>query len=146
MKKVSTVTELMDELVKIQKQMHTEMGKATATSCAKVQREIMVGMTNTKTNPAVKYGKHHPSMEGDYPAVDTGRLRSSLSFEVEEKDDNTVIGKVGTTLDGPPYPFWLEYGTSIMPARPWLRPSLEKSQDFIKKTLAEAMKGTMDDR
>lgn len=138
MKKFSDVESFMQELEKKLPKMETSMERAMAKSCLTVQREIMEGMTDTQTDTSVWYGKHHPSVEGAYPAVDTGRLRASISFEVA-KGTKSVYGEVGSTLKNPPYPFWLEYGTSQMAPRPWLRPSVEKSKETIGKLFSEAM-------
>ncbi len=52
-------------------------------------------------------------------AVDTGNLRSSLNFSVSEDE-----AEVGTPVEYAPY---VEYGTSRMAARPYLRPALDEN-------------------
>ena len=52
-------------------------------------------------------------------AVDTGRLRDSIEFDVEDK---TLY--VGTNVEYAPY---VEFGTVKMTARPYLRPAIEKN-------------------
>lgn len=113
--------------------------------CMKIQRTCVEEMTNTTTNDAVNYYTHnqsiphHPSMPNNPPAVDTGTLRRSITFKIEEERD-TVVGKVGSTLNNPPYPQFLEYGTSKMQPRPWLRPAVKTNEDFIRNTLKNAIK------
>ena len=46
-----------------------------------------------------------PSKPGQYPGIDTGRLRQSIRVELHEAE---FYAKVGTDLD---YGLWLEYGT-----------------------------------
>lgn len=73
-------------------------------------------------------------VEGDSKrmvAVDTGRLRASITHEVEKKGDE-VTGRVGTNIE---YGIYQEYGTSKMSASPFLRPSLEKNKGNIKRLL-----------
>ena len=70
-----------------------------------------------------------PSPPGGPPGVDTGRLRTSITHEVEETI-NEIVGRVGTNLD---YAIFLEYGTSRMAARPFLRPGLAKNIPAIKQ-------------
>lgn len=70
---------------------------------------------------------HTPSRPGEPPHVDTGRLRASVTHEVE-KNLFSIIGRVGTNVE---YGRYLELGTSRMSPRPWLRPAL-------KRTLKEA--------
>jgi len=66
----------------------------------------------------------------------TGRLRSSVTHEVKTVDDKHQ-GKVGTAVFYAPR---LEFGTSRMPARPWLLPALKESRDQILKFLSNAIK------
>ncbi|KKK87283.1 hypothetical protein LCGC14_2754790 [marine sediment metagenome] len=62
-------------------------------------------------------------------AVDTGRLRSSITHEIiRYKRD--VIGKVGTNVN---YAIAQEYGTSRMSAHPYLRPALAKNLTRIRQ-------------
>ena len=61
-------------------------------------------------------------------AVDTGRLRASITHEIE-KTKNEVIGRVGTNVE---YAIVQEYGSSKMAAHPYLRPSLRKNLGKIK--------------
>jgi HK97 gp10 family phage protein len=78
------------------------------------------------------------SSPGQPPAVATGQLRQSISTAVvgEGKD---VVGMVGTDQDYGPM---LEYGTSKMAARPWLRKSFEKDEQNVRDILSdEYLKG-----
>ena len=94
--------------------------------------------TNNKTKA------HHPSLPGNPPAPDTGNLRNSVRYEVYNNDGD-VYGVVGTTQKDADYGLYLEYGTSdgrIVP-RPWLRPAMRKNNDFIRRTIAKAVKDTL---
>lgn len=59
------------------------------------------------------------SKPSEPPHVDTGTLRRSITHEVEQR--NIATGRVGTNVV---YAKWLEFGTSKMAARPFLRPAL----------------------
>ena len=139
-----TVEEFMHELSQKQKQLETEVGKAIAKSCALVQTTAIKSMRDTQTDPNVSYFTHnksiphHPSIAGNPPAVDTGTLRRSITYKVDEKE---MVGYVGSTIFNPPYGAYLEYGTSRMKPRPWLRPALEKSLPKIKELFLNALKG-----
>jgi len=65
--------------------------------------------------------------------VDTGRLRASITNEVE-KTDNDIIGRVGTNVK---YASFQEHGTSKMAAHPYLFPALEANRERIKELLKD---------
>jgi len=144
MKKVSP-GEFLEELEEKHKKIDSELGKGLAQSCAIIQREAQESMTNTKVNEAVSYYTHnkniahHPSLPDNPPAVDTGTLRRSITYEVNEEK---LEGRVGSVLTDPPYGAYLElaeYGSSKMQPRPWLKPATEKSRENIKQILANAV-------
>ncbi len=78
--------------------------------------------------------------------VDTGRLRASISYSVDgqtvqsnpqaKSQDDTQVGTqkgfaiVGTNVEYAPY---LEYGTSKMSKRPFLRPAVDDNLSTIKR-------------
>jgi hypothetical protein len=47
---------------------------------------------------------------------------------------------IGTDIIDPPYPWWLEIGTSKMAARPALTPAFEESEDDIIEAEWDALK------
>lgn len=59
--------------------------------------------------------------------VDTGRLRNSISHEVENDE-----GIIGTNVEYAPY---VEFGTYKMKAQPFLQPALNENKDKINKIL-----------
>ena len=71
----------------------------------------------------------------DMKAVDTGRLRSSMTYEVDAPNKRTVVG---TNVEYAPY---VHEGTSRMAARPFLKNSLlsykDDYQEIVSKTLGE---------
>jgi HK97 gp10 family phage protein len=70
-----------------------------------------------------------PSKPGDPPHKQTGRLRSSVTYEVL---DGELIARVGTNVK---YAKWLELGTKNMAPRPWLRRALNESGDEIDRIM-----------
>lgn len=69
-----------------------------------------------------------PSLPGDPPHADTGKLRQSIFWKMIDK--STAI--VGSALK---YAFWLELGTSDMAGRPFLVPALYRMRDTIARIL-----------
>lgn len=66
-----------------------------------------------------------------YCPVDTGRLRDSITHEIEKGKDR-VTGRVGTNVV---YGVFQEYGTRYQSGKPYLRPALEKNKSKIKQLL-----------
>lgn len=137
-----SVADFINFLQKKKLHIESEEGKAIGKCCALIQAEAQRSMTETKVNSDVSYGKHnhHPSLPNNPPAVDTGLLRMSITYTVEETNGK-IIGKVGSTLKNPPYGAYQEYGTSRMQPRPWLKPAIEKTKDRVKEILKSAMRG-----
>ena len=129
---------------------NAELEKAIKICGEKVRSDIQYDMAHTPRNMERAYYSnnktkaHHPSLPGNPPAPDTGNLRESIKYEVNNTSGN-VYGIVGTTQKDPDYGLHLEYGTSdgrIAP-RPWLRPAMRKNNDFIRSTIAKAVKDTL---
>ena len=134
-----SVADFLKKIRMTQQKVETELGKGIAQCCATIQREAQEGMRDTSVDFTKTYGKHghHPSLPGNPPAVDTGTLRRSVTYSVDEKN---LVGYVGSVINDPPYGAYLEYGTSRMKPRPWLKPATEKSMETIKKIMAGAVK------
>lgn len=145
MSKKTDIKGFADKLAQMKDSLTTECGRAIADVCMRVQATAQKEMTNTTVDNSISYPPHghHPSVEGAYPAVDTGALRRSITFEVIEGKKETK-GIVGSNIDNPPYPAWLEYGTSRMEPRPWLKPSLEANRDYIKGRFGVAVKDCLE--
>lgn len=62
---------------------------------------------------------HAPSAPGQPPHVDTGHLKDSIGFEMTGQTSGEVTA-------GADYSAMLEYGTSRMPARPFLTPAVDR--------------------
>ncbi len=72
----------------------------------------------------------HP---GDPPNTDTGRLVQSIKFDFL---NGGLIGRVGTNLK---YGAWLEFGTKIMAARPWLSAAVRETSKEIGRIFKRAV-------
>lgn len=75
----------------------------------------------------------------DKGLIKTGTMRRSIHSEpVDEFGELSV--KVGTSLEKPPYPWWLEFGTRKMEAKPFLRPALDESEKEALKEIGDVLK------
>jgi len=91
------------------------------TAKTSILRGSKSGSTVTKYNPS---RTHQQSAAGEAPASDTGFLANSISHEVIVKasgQSKEFIGIVSASAD---YAIHLEFGTTNMEARPFLRPAL----------------------
>ena len=78
------------------------------------ERGAVVGKTNAGE------GVREPSVPGRPPHLVSGSLLEGVGHEFR---DEGLTGVVGTD---DPVGRWLEFGTSKMAARPWLRPALSR--------------------
>ncbi|MHC2315152.1 HK97 gp10 family phage protein [Bradyrhizobium diazoefficiens] len=85
------------------------------------------------------FGKHQASAPGEYPKTLSGQLVASLFKRTSSS--TALTAEVGTGLD---YGKFLEFGTSRMLPRPWLRPSflevLPSARNAIYSAMASAIK------
>lgn len=100
------------------------MGKYLTKLAVQVDRAAKTSMKGG-TGRTYRRGKnvtHRASSPGQPPAVDTGRLRSSITYEIGTQG-RVLVARVGTNVE---YAKHLELGTSRMRPRPFLRPALAK--------------------
>lgn len=77
-------------------------------------------------------GRHTPSAPGQPPNRDIGHLQNNLEAEMT----GPVEGEVRSKAE---YAAALEYGTSKMDARPYMRPARDKMVPKINKKFADAI-------
>lgn len=82
-------------------------------------------------------GKGHiPSRPGEPPNADTRSLDLNIETEIGGPALVTVTSKA-------PYSAFLEYGTSRMAARPFMRPATEKNRAKVVKLVGDALNITI---
>ena len=100
-----------------------------------MRNEIIMSMRNSPetgklyrigTNKRGKGVYHRASSPGFPPRPNTGRLINSILMNVR-----IMEVEVGSIITNPPYPVYLEEGTSRMRPRPWLQPAIDKWQPKI---------------
>lgn len=144
MSKDLTTEQFSDYLSKVAPQVEHSLVNTIKLCCKKVQDDIQYSMAHTKRDMSKTYytnnktKAHHPSMPGNPPAVDTGNLRNSIRYEVHD-EGKEVYGIVGSTQKDPDYAVYTEYGTTKMAPRPWLRPAMKKNNEWIRKSIANAV-------
>ncbi len=121
---------------------HEGMEKTAVQGAAMIEATAKKLMTEAEVDVSKSYGrrKHHPSIPGSAPAVDSGTMRRSVTHDAVKKD-GVFIARVGSVLKEPPYPSYLETGTSDMEARPWLQPAVDQNREKIKANFRKAGRG-----
>lgn len=88
---------------------------------------INVEGTSGSGNTKLHYNTN-PSLPGEPPHKQTGRLLGSVAFELVG-----YVARVGTNLK---YGRWLEMGTKKMQPRPWLRRALAEMRAKVEALLS----------
>ena len=86
-------------------------------------------------------GKNHvPSRPGEPPNADTRLLDTNIETTIESDDKNISVAVTSHA----PYSAFLEFGTSKMVERPFMRPAVAKKKDeavaLITKVIKRALK------
>lgn len=101
-------------------------------------QEIEIAAEISITDGSVSGKGHVPSLLGEPPNADTRLLDTSIDTTIE------APGRVNVTSNAP-YSAHLEFGTSRMAERPFMRPALEKKREraneLVKYAAELAMKG-----
>ena len=92
------------------------------------QRRPKIGLTKLNRG---KYRVSDPNAEQGVP-VKTGRLQGSITERVEKRPGYLSYQGIIETK-GVPYAAYMEYGTSRIQARPFMRPAITATQDALKK-------------
>lgn len=87
-------------------------------------------MTRNKKGQFKRQYGSNPSAPGEPPHKQTGRLRMSVTHEIDEAN---ATARVGTNIK---YGLYLELGTKKMAARPWLRRALADTAARINQILS----------
>ena len=145
MAKEMTFKEFSDKKKKnVSPQIETTLSKTISLCCEKVRSDIQDSMAHTARDTTRSYytnnrtTAHHPTLPGNPPAPDTGNLRNSIRYEMHD-EGKEIYGIVGTTQKDPNYGEYLEYGTTKIAPRPWLRPAMLKNESWIRSSIAKAV-------
>lgn len=131
------------ELDRILSKFKNEKGRADKLALRKITQAVNIiynvahakRPTITKAQ-AKKEGRRFqvsdPNAEAGVP-VRTGALQASIKKEVQVKT-NSVLGTIWTSS---PYAAFIEFGTSKMPARPFMRPAIDLTATALKNMFAK---------
>lgn len=101
-------------------------------------QDIELDAEHSITQGGITGDGHVPSLPGQPPNRDTGDLDGSIETKVIAQNPPTVH----VTAGGPkaPHAVPLEFGTSKMAERPYMRPATEKNRKNIGQKVAQAVR------
>lgn len=106
-------------------------------ACIYIQGKVKEKLSGPRTGrvykvPGTLHKTYTASAPGEPPAVMLGQLRQSIKFAIDATIKG-IVGLVGSDLKKAPM---LEYGTSRIKPRPFLRPTFQENIDSIKAILS----------
>lgn len=129
--------EAIDALSSVLGQIGVGGKKGLADVGVEFRNEVVRLLSTPGTGRVYRRGRvfHRASAPGQPPAPDTGRYRSSWTFQVGEDSDGPYVD-VGTNDKRGP---WFEFGTRRMQARPHARVAANRMAARITPTVARAV-------
>jgi HK97 gp10 family phage protein len=101
-------------------------------------QDIELEAEHSITQGSVSGKGHVPSAPGQPPNRDTGTLDTNIETTIEAQNPPTVH-----VTSNAPYSAALEYGTSKMAERPFMRPATEKNRKKVGQKVAQAVRVTI---
>ena len=136
-----TVKKIKDNTKAVQDALKTQLlSRAVLAGGLVLETAVKLSMSAASHSGRV-YGKHKASAPGETPAVDTGNLVNSINTTLDRASATEAWANVGPTVE---YGAYLEFGTSKMAARPFMRPGLDSSEDKIRDTIKTFLKQAID--
>jgi HK97 gp10 family phage protein len=121
------------------------LGRAVVAGGFVLETAVKISMSATSHTGIVytrRGKKHQASAPGETPAVATGVLANSISTQLASSSATDAWAEVGTGVE---YAEFLEFGTSRMQPRPFMRPGYDnnvaKIEDTIRKFAKQAIEG-----
>lgn len=132
---VENLDRLISKLRRIDSQSVQRVSDAVVASGEAIRTDAVLTSSKPGKGRVYKRGSttHRASAPGDPFASDTGTLIRGI----ETQEVNGGLGVlVGTNVEYGPY---LEFGTSKIAARPWLRPAYERNKAGATNAIRQAM-------
>ena len=124
---------------KFRRRLVSELVKNMRATTVFVRDEVKKKLNRSQPTRTLRSGSIiglDPSRPGEPPKKITSQLQNSITTQVITTS-REIIGKVGTPLKKG---FWLEFGTSKMKERPYLRPTIAENKRKIGKGIAKGVR------
>ena len=104
-------------------------------------QEIEIYAEHSITEGSISGAGHIPSLPGQPPNADTRLLDGSIETTIVARGDNPVVHVTANA----PYAAFLEFGTSKMAERPFMRPAAKAKEkrvaELVKNATARVIRG-----
>lgn len=128
---VSADKAISEKLKKNFNSVTSSLEKNVTTACIHLQSKEKVAISTTLFDNVASGGQK--------ALVDTGRFLNSIDFDVKVRGIK-VYGRVGSTISNPPYPEYLEFGTSRMSPKPTMGPTFRTEKENLKNIIKRGVK------
>jgi len=115
---------LTSKIPEIAAELRARAAMLVTVTAFEIQADAMESMTGGKSGRM--YGSHRASAPGEPPAIDTGLLVNTIGVMQEPGSASGLKAIVTPNADYAPH---LEFGTTKMAPRPFLRPAFERARD-----------------
>ncbi len=116
-----------------------DAAKRIARTLYALGNEIETDAEISITQGSVSGAGHVPSQPGQPPNADTRHLDSNIETELDASNQNPTV----TVTSRAEYSAALEFGTSKMAERPFMRPAVEKNRDKITDEIAATVRSAI---
>jgi HK97 gp10 family phage protein len=130
----SNVKEVMESLA------GDRLGQAVMAGGFVIEAAVKVSMAASRSGTGLLIGGHQASAPGEPPAIDTGNLVNSIKTELVSSNEQSALAQVGTGVE---YAEPLEFGTSRIAPRPFMRPAWDNNIEKVKETIRKIAKSNI---
>lgn len=120
------------DVVRITKRVLTSCAADVMNTALESIKNKGTGRVYERYNPRRSHQASAPDMP---PATDTGFLGQNISMNVKTRSDGAVVAQI---VSAAPYSKALEYGTTEIHQRPFMRPALTKNRRNINRKFRNA--------
>jgi len=142
--KISSVSSIIGSVGRISAEAQNRVNQVLAEGALSIYSDAIKSIQSvSRGEEAVRYSPKRRvivSKPGDAPNRDTGRLSTSIAWDVDTK---ALVARVGTNL---PYGAILELSPNQKLRRPWLTPAYRKNLKSIQMAFRSALKGVSSGR